>query len=328
MTDPNPGFDPADIRGAASTDPDSDTEHSVGDRGHYIEQLSSRSTRTCPTCPRTIPANEQQCQYCATEGVTEPTAVEAADATDKWIFGRVVLAVVEASNDFHATALGKAALSVASPTAHDARAVDGDVKPIAMFDETPAAQLTKGWPDLPTVVAATDPVGETLLETAVEQTDWDADETPPVLFGADGTGITDRQDYEAIATGMATDERDYWLVPGVVKRYLGREDVEESKQTYDCISCESETPHEYQERMQLCSHPHQGRQIWTCLACGQPRFVEAETSSSSSEPERSVGPTDQTLAEIHAADPEPHEIEFDAQLTAYRDRHGHFPWDD
>jgi hypothetical protein len=246
------------------------------------------------------------------------------EAADTWIFGRVVLAVVEASTDLHAIALGKAALSVAAPTEHDDCAVDGDVTPIATFDETPAAQLTEGWPTLPSVVAADGSVGETLLETAVEQTDWDVDETPPVLFEADGTGITDRQDYEALTTALATDDSDYWLVPGVVQRYLASDDTEEAVQTYDCVSCESETPHEYQDRNQLESHPYHGRQIWTCSTCGQPRFVEANDSSSV---EQTGGTSDRSLSEIHASDPAPHEIEFDTQLEAYNDRHGHYPWD-
>lgn len=64
---------------------------------------------TCETCDRVTPPTRTQCEFCSAKNVKQFTS-DSSDAMDEsWSYGRVVLAVVPASNRYLAAALGSAA---------------------------------------------------------------------------------------------------------------------------------------------------------------------------------------------------------------------------
>ncbi|MUV51302.1 hypothetical protein GJ630_17205, partial [Haloarcula sp. CBA1122] len=119
VTDRNPEYDPADIRGAASSDPETrgNGRERVLDSTGYPDRTED-DARTCRTCGQGIPRDERQCPFCAQTGISEiPADDQDSSPLGEWTFGRVVLALVEANTDFHARALGAAAFSVSDSIA-------------------------------------------------------------------------------------------------------------------------------------------------------------------------------------------------------------------
>ena len=125
VTDRNPEHDPADIRGAARSDPnaaDSDTDEDIP--GNYPTHADGRErANTCATCQQEIPDGRSKCPHCASNTVREPSDGDDT-AVDEWTFGRVVVAVVPGNSTYHARALGASAFTVS-----DSIATGSDVAP-------------------------------------------------------------------------------------------------------------------------------------------------------------------------------------------------------
>ncbi|MBX0297209.1 hypothetical protein [Haloarcula nitratireducens] len=326
MTDRNPGFDPADIHGSVSTDPHADADDTEDLPGNYRTPDGADSTQ-CSICSKPSPEAEVQCPFCAGESLIDPT-VKNEQAVDEWSFGRVVLAVVKGNTRYHAQAVGSAAFAVSDDLATGTEATHATVKCRAAFDAEPASQLTDGWPFLPDIIRADRSVGQTLLDVADEQTDWERPDTEPRVFVEDGDGLTEYSQFEALATRIEESEGEYWLVPGIVQEYsVG--DPASLEHRYYCVECQEPAPHSYAGRDGFDSAPVTGREIWTCDVCDHPRFLDLEEESSESGEERPREwlPDDVSYEDVHAVEPLPHEREFDQQITDYYERHERYPWE-
>ncbi len=342
VTDRNPDFDPADIRGAASSDPDGGRRDEERPPGNYPAH-DGDDTSTCATCWRDIPTGELECPFCANEDIGESSVPESMqEATvEPWSFGRVVIAVVEANSDYHARALGAAAFSVASEDdlARDFDVPYAEVMPRAEFNSEPSNTLTEGWPDLPPEAPVDQPEGRAILETAVQATDWGAPDTEPVIYREDGTPLTNSTAYEALSAAMDLAEDDYWVVPGFVKRYeIDPEGdavtrmVSESSVEYEyyCRTCADMRTHTHIETDGFADHPYMDRPIWVCNSCCQPRHEPTESRSDSGEDTPDHFPDGLTKDDVHGNDPTPEDLadkEFEDQMAAHRERHGVYPWE-
>ncbi|GCF16223.1 hypothetical protein Harman_41580 [Haloarcula mannanilytica] len=324
VTGRNPEFDPADIRGAASSDPDTrgdGRERVLQSRGY--PSRTEGDARSRATCGQDIPTEESQCPFCAHIGVSE-TATDAQDdsSLSEWTFGRVVLALVEANSDFHARALGAAAFSVSDSIASGDDTSHGTVKCRAAFGTEPASNLTHGWPDLPTETTIDEETGQTLLATADEQTNWDGSDVQPRIYLEDGSPITDRSEFQRLTDEFRQDEGTYWLVPGVVQRHLARAEPEIVGIGFYCRQCGAVTGHESHGLDGFECHSHRDRMIWTCRECGQHRHEPEQEDDTEEVTGYEHLPDGVSPEDIHGDEPD-----FQEQISAYRERHGFFPWE-
>ena len=328
MTDPDPEYDPEDIRGAARSDPAAETE-AVPDgdsvAGNYPTRADGRErANTCATCWQQIPEERIKCPHCASNKVREPSDGDDT-AVQEWTFGRVVVAVVPGNSTYHARALGASAFTVSNSVATGPDVSHGEVKPRADFETAPASHLTAGWPDLPPEAPIDEPDGTTLFETAVEETNWDS-LADPRIYRKDGSPVTSRDELESLQDDIDAADEQYWVVPGIVQRYEATPDRSEIDEPLYCVDCGSITGHEAAGRDSIEPHPHRGRPIWACTRCGQPRH---EPDRDSDEP-ISTGyehlPDNVSPEDIHGDEPNFEKREFHSQIDGYRERHGCFPW--
>ncbi|MDQ2074764.1 hypothetical protein RBH20_19745 [Haloarcula sp. H-GB4] len=329
VTDRNPEFDPADIRGAASSDPKS--------RGNGRERvLESRrypsgtedASRTCATCGKDIPRDERQCPFCAHTSVSEtPTDDQDDSPLEEWTFGRVVLALVEANTTFHARALGAAAFSISDSIASGEDTSHGTVKCRAAFGSEPATNLTKGWPELPTETMIDEDRGQMLLETADEQTDWDESDVQPRVYLEDGSSVTDRSEFQRLRDEFQQDNGTYWLVPGIVQRHQARSELGTVGVEFHCRQCGAITGHESHGLDGFECHSHLDRLIWICRECGQHRHEPEQEDDTEEATGYEHLPDGVSPEDIHGDEPDFQEQEFLDQIEAYRERHGSFPWE-
>jgi len=279
VTDRNPEFDPADIRGAARSDPRAtdagDTEKSLP--GNYPTEEEAGTGNTCATCWRSIPDNQVQCPHCATEQISESSVVDEG-TVEEWSFGRVVIAVVPGISTYHARALGASAFSVSDHIAMGPDVSHGDVKLRADFETAPASHLTTDWPDLPAEVPIDEPAGQALFETAVDRTDWKGDGDPRI-YREDGQPVTERGTLDTLEREISKADEQYWLVPGIVQRYKASTDPANIGGQLYCVDCGSVTGHEFVGHDGIAEKPHRGRPIWACQACGLPRHEPSDGDS-------------------------------------------------
>jgi len=278
VTDRNPEFDPADIRGAARSDPASETE-SVPDgdsvAGNYPTHADGRErANTCATCGQEIPDGRIKCPHCASNKVREPSDGDDT-AVDEWTFGRVVVAVVPGNSTYHARALGASAFDVSDTVAMGTDVSHGEVKLRADFETAPASPLTDGWPDLPPEAPIDEPDGTALFETAIEASTWE-EEGDPRIYGEDGSPVTSRDELESLQAEIDAADEQYWVVPGIVQRYQATPDLSNIDEPLYCVNCGTVTGHEAIGRDSIEPHPHRGRPIWVCTHCGQPRHGPSE----------------------------------------------------
>ena len=330
VTDRNPEYDPADILGAASSDPETrgNGRERVLESTGYPDRTEDE-TRTCRTCGQDIPRDERQCPFCAQTGVPETSSDDQnSSPLGEWTFGRVVLALVEANTDFHARALGAAAFSVSDSIASGEDTSHGTVKCRAAFGTEPAATLTKGWPDLPTEATIDEESGQALLETADEQTNWDGDgdDVKPRIYLEDGSPVTDRSEFQQLTDEFRQDDGTYWLIPGVVQRHQARAEPEIVGIGFYCRQCGAVTGHESHGLDGFECHPHLDRLIWTCRECGQHRHEPDQEDDTEDVTGYEHLPDGVSPEDIHGDEPDFQEQEFQDQISAYRERHGFFPW--
>ena len=327
VTDRNPDFDPADIRGAARSDPESGDTDDEGLPGNYPTHRDGRDrANTCATCWQAIPDGQIKCPYCANNTVRESSTDDYSTALQEWSFGRVVVAVVPGNSMYHARALGASAFNVSDAIATGADVSHGEVKLRAAFDTAPARHLTDGWPDLPPEARLDESSGETCFETAVDQTDWDG-EGEPRLYREDGQPVTTRDELETLQDEIEATDEQYWVVPGIVQRYAAMPDPEDIDDPLYCVSCAQVTGHDAVGKDGIAGHPHCRRTIWACKTCGQPRHEPQRDSDTPAHTGYEHLPDDVSPEDIHGDEPDIGESEFRTQIDAYRERHGHFPWE-
>ncbi|MDS0223731.1 hypothetical protein NDI54_20525 [Haloarcula sp. S1AR25-5A] len=329
VTDRNPEFDPTDIRGAASSDPETrgNGRERVLKSKKYPSQTGADS-RTCATCGQDIPQDERQCPFCAHTRVSETPADDQDDSSfSECTFGRVVLALVKAKTNYHARALGAAAFSVSDSIASGEDVSHGTVKCRAAFGTEPAPTLTKGWPELPTETTIDEEIGQALLETADEQTNWDGDDIQPRIYLEDGSPVTDRSEFQRLTDEFRQDDGTYWLVPGVVQRHHARSEPETVGIEFYCRQCDAVTGHESHGLDGFECHSHRDRLIWTCRECGQHRHEPEQDSDTEETTGYEHLPDGVSPEDIHGNEPDFQEQEFQDQISAYRERHSFFPWE-
>lgn len=198
-------------------------------------------------------------------------ATDSSGARDKlWSYGRVVIAVVPASNRYLAIALGSAAFGFADPLADSEHVSHSDVQPIYDFDTAPAATLTSGWEcDLPSSVRLDTDHGQQLIETALAKTDdGPVDTTSAHLFGVEGTPLGSSDELAQLVEGDET----YWLVAGIVRRYSAPL-PDGPIRTLDCECRSLATPHVYTGRGGVPRpYDEPARPIWICKRCRRPTY--------------------------------------------------------
>jgi hypothetical protein len=237
-----------------------------------------------------------------------------------------MLALVEANSDFHARALGAAAFSVSDSIASGDNTSHGTVKCRGAFGTKPASNLTQGWPDLPTETTIDEDTGQALLATADEQTNWDGSDVQPRIYLEDGSPITDHSEFQRLTDEFRQDDGTYWLVPGVVQRHQARSELGTLGIEFYCRQCSAVTGHESHGLDGFECHPYVDRMIWACRECGQYRH-EPEQDSDTAETTGYEHLSDGVSPEdIHGDEPDFQEQEYQDQISAYRDRHGFFPW--
>jgi hypothetical protein len=273
-------YDPTDPAGIYD-DPHGEAS---SDHGQYPDQEDARETHTCDSCDRVIPRHEHKCEMCAGLRMTTeqagPPSVQTTSTEREWLLGRIVIAVVPASIDTVATALGSAAFNLADTEAimagteidvTNAEVVDADIEPLSSFNGPPADALERGWESLETArVNEQEGRGYHLLQTAIEQTDWTADEAAPYIITEAGQTVTNRGALEDLQETIASSDEPYWVVPGVIDRCIERTITTtcqlacrgrcSKKTTHEFISCE-----DYQGKSVV------GQPIWECTKCGASR---------------------------------------------------------
>jgi len=318
MTDPRPEYDPEEIRGAARSDPQPETEEVLdGDSvaGNYPTHADGRErANTCATCWQQIPKGRIKCPHCASNDISESSPSDGDRTVQQWSFGRVVVAVVPGNSTYHARALGASAFEVSDSVATGPDVSHGEVKLRAAFETVPASHLTDGWPDLPPEAPVAEPDGTTLFETAVEETDWDG-VGEPRIYREDGRPVTTRGELESLRAEIDAAEEQHWVVPGIVQRHAASPDPEDIDEPLYCVGCAAITGHDAVGKDGFEGYSHYRRTIWACRSCGQPRH-EPERDSDSSE---SVGYEhlldDISPGEIHSNEPDFQEREFHTQIN-------------
>ncbi|MFD1588164.1 hypothetical protein ACFR9U_14370 [Halorientalis brevis] len=304
--------DPMEPRGVVYDDLQRD---STSSRGNYPDDMSA-DRRTCPSCSRTVPPHQTQCEFCAEHGIRSPNAAQGSPADDEWSFGRVVLSIVPADTEYMAQALGAAAFSLAATTDLAPGCRDAEVKPVGAFETAPAEHLTAGWGDLVDSVETDTDTGHRLLDTASEQTDWTAEQPLAHLFTEDGTAIMSRSEVRDLREEISAADEQFWVVPGVVKRYDSTLPVIPDAPTrqLQCRECHGDTEHRFTGRS---TTRDSGWPVWVCTECHQPRFGREPDGTQFASVSDPFGNLDHwTPADTHQR-----------VLTAYFERHGHYPWE-
>lgn len=259
-------------------------QHSTG----FDDSDSSFAPAECEVCGCSIPPNRARC------GDHRQSGVDARrDSEHTWSLSHVALAVIPASNIFHAAAMGASAFRLRENGDGSSESFDL----VYDFDDEPSKTLTNGWGELPDAVPLSSDAGQRLLDRAVEKTDWggildveDAlgvDESPlseskTYIFGRSGSEITEKAALEELRENATEDE--FWVVPAAL--YTRKRDVSgETVRQHTCHSCGVETKHVFEGYDG--GHPSlhsDGAAIWTCLSCETSHAGPAPTGDVPDEP--------------------------------------------
>ncbi|MHC3381699.1 hypothetical protein [Haloarcula sp. H-GB5] len=273
--------------------PDVENPGSAGTHRHSGRQYHQHSTNfeqgigesspsNCEVCGCSIPPNRFRCSDHRQSGSEARTNSEF-----EWSFSHIAIAVVPASNIFHAAAMGNSAFFLRD---------DSDSKDsfdlIYDFNE-PSKTFTSGWSEtLPDAVPIDSEDGQRLLECAKKKTNWGGvldvekalgvDESPlsdskAYIFSEGGEEITEKEQLESM---LDESEKELWVVPAALynrKRNTSGKTI----RNRPCPSCDARTKHVFDEYDG--GHPslHTGGvAIWVCLEC--------ETSHAGSPPTGSI----------------------------------------
>lgn len=334
MSEKNPLYDEDDPRGTvyseSTEDPYAEPDEHDPASGYYPDRKDQREQydrHTCQDCDREIPESHNRCGLCARKAGETPnrpwpqdenTKTESSQETPDWTFGRVVFAVVQASTRYEALALGTSAFTLADGDAllGDANARHADVKPVADFESSPARHLTAGWGDVVDVAPLHSDDGERLFEAAIERTVQDSGANTH-LYLTEGDPLVTQDDVEELRAQNADGDEQYWLVPGIVRRYKFSPDrsiPDSEPKVLECQECGAETAHRYTGKSAL--DEEHGLPVWVCAECDMPRFGHEPDDSKPDEViEDFVDGWQDGRAELH-----------DRVMRSYYDDHGRYPW--
>lgn len=244
-------------------------QHSTG----FEQGGGEYSPSNCEVCGCSIPPNRARCSDHRQAG-SDARAESAFD----WSLSHVAIAVVPASNVFHAAAMGSSAFSLRDGSEGSKDSFDL----IYDFDEEPSKTLTSGWGEtLPDAVPLDSEEGQQLLECAQEKTNWGGvldvekalgvDESPlsdskTYIFSRGGAEVVEKEQLETILDESEGGE-EFWVIPAAL--YNRKRDTSgKTVRNHTCPSCGEATKHVFEGYDG--GHPSlhsDGVAVWTCLEC-------------------------------------------------------------
>ncbi|WP_246989789.1 hypothetical protein [Halorientalis marina] len=335
MSDKNPLYDEDNPRGTvyseSTEDPYGEPDEHDPASGHYPDRKDQREQHgphTCRDCDTEIPTVWDRCELCAREAADttnrpwlqdENSETNADQETPDWTFGRVVFAVVPSSTRYKALALGVSAFRLADSEAliGGQEYPDADVKPVADFESPPATHLTAGWGHIVDVAPLVSDDGGRLFKAAVERT-VQASGADTHLYLTEGDPLVTRDDVEAFRAQITDGDDQYWILPGIVRRYKsvsGRAIPESDPEILQCRQCEEDTDHQYTGKSTL--ERERGRPVWVCAECDTPRFGHEPGNSKPDEVVVDfVDGWQDGRSELH-----------ERVMRSYYDDHRRYPWE-
>jgi hypothetical protein len=298
---PDDYFSRDDPYGTATGEPDKELEDdsdTLGHAGQYAGEADDPDITGEPGRDAD-PSRDDALQPTATPGSGDDPSYRPDKPTpgdDTWALDKVIFAVIPAVTDYIAAAMAASRLSLRTPGL-DSERLPRDRQPyrfIYDLEDDPAKQLTDTWGELPNVADISTERGETLLETAIEQTWSDSttvDAAGTHLYDDDGEPITDRAAIEAVQSETAADET-VFLVPALKlkpdhstnvekKEAPGKRDrIEQADKLtmMPCARCGGEQVYQFEEYIEpqgvdeRVGFDGPGQPMWECRDCGSARY--------------------------------------------------------
>jgi len=221
-------------------------------------------TSTCATCWQQIPPGRVRCPHCHGSGQS------GGDESETWSYDRVVLAVVPAEDARSAKRSAATAFARGRNIVSGTDVSHGEVTLRAAFEMSPPSGLTTGWPTVPSAVPVTSSTGQSLFETAATRCEA-SETTDPMIYCEDGAAVADAVDVETLEEVIDSAAVQYWVVPGLVKRYSLPDEPEAFGDPLYCVDCAAVTEHDTSDTgSDAASEPE--RQLWACRVCGAQRY--------------------------------------------------------
>lgn len=270
------GVPEKELPGTAGSPYDSGRQYHQNSGAFHSEE-TSLPPANCDICGCSIPPTRARCS----DHRPDPETPRLND-THEWSIFKVGFALVPATNEFHAIALGSSAFLLREG-GHRSRA---SYTLLADIDE-PAAMVTDGWEQgLPDAVSLSTAEGQALLaevrdfvEESEEESNGSLSLATPTVYTAEGDELAlNILKKELSAEG----EKDVWLVPGVLYR---RKRVTTGKriQRRTCASCDEPTKHTFEGYRDANDGNGGSRKVvWKCLECGTEKDSTAMPSSARS----------------------------------------------
>ena len=239
----------------------------------FENQEFESSPAHCEVCGSSIPPNRARC----TDHQVSDAGTESSSDYN-WSLSRVAIAIVPASNVFHAVAMGSSAFRLRQGSQGSRDSYDL----IYDFDE-PSKTLTSGWGGgLPDAVPLKSEAGQRLFECAKEKTNWETaldvekalgvtnsplSDAEAYIFSETGDEIVDTDQLGLFENSLPEDDQEFWVVPAAL--YTPKRDTSgKTVRNHDCPSCGSTTQHVFEGYDG--GHPSlnsEGAAVWTCLEC-------------------------------------------------------------
>ncbi|MFC6755768.1 MULTISPECIES: hypothetical protein [Haloarcula] len=257
------GPGPVGGSGNGSDDETADTEQSAAPTDEPTAADQSK-TSTCATCWQEIPPGSVRCPHCVT-----PDG-DCRDDAEPWSYDRVVLAVVPADGARAARASAAIAFARGRTIVSGPDVSHGEVTLRAAFETSLPSEPTEGWPPLPSAVPVRSAAGQSLFETATARCE-SPEPTDPTIYCEDGATVADGEDVETLAAVIDTADVQYWVVPGIVKRYSLPEEPDAFGNPLYCVDCGAVTEHDASDP-QADTPDQPERRLWACRVCGAQRY--------------------------------------------------------
>lgn len=265
--------------GGDGTEDSTETEQSEP----QADERAAEKTSTCATCWQQIPPGQVRCPHCSTPAET------CGDDAAPWSYDRVVLGVVPADGARRARAAAATAFARGRTIVSGPDVSHGEVTLRAAFESSLPSDLVEGWPTLPDAVPVASTDGQALFETAAEKA---PETTDPVMYCEDGAPVADGDAAETLAEVIDDADVQYWVVPGIVKRYQLPEEPDSFGTPLYCGDCGAVTEHDgidqrsdgVDHRSGEVDHRTDGvdqrpdaadtpaRELWACRVCGAQRY--------------------------------------------------------
>ncbi|UVE52241.1 hypothetical protein KU306_17165 (plasmid) [Haloferax larsenii] len=227
---------------------------------------------SCEVCAASIPPTRARCV-----GHRETSPRVAAPTDYEWSISKTAIAVIPASNRYHAIAIGSSSF----------RLRDGGHKSRSSYElfydlDDPARILTAGWGSIPDAVPLDSNDGQRLFETAVDKTDWETtlsveqsrdvtdsslSDSNPHIFTETGDGLVNRDQLADFDEQPHCKSHDYWVVPAVL--YDRKHNTtDKTVRNRTCPNCSEATQHVFDGYDGGHPSTHvDGAALWTCLTC-------------------------------------------------------------